>query len=536
MRSQRAVMLATGLAAALPILVSVVRALVGDWTLEGDQAIAATRAYDVFTYESPLVGPWSTTSNFLGRDAFHPGPLLYWLLAVPTRVPGVGTYPVVMGAVNVAAVLGVVALAHRRGGRALMFATAAALALMCASLSTEVLREVWNPSAPVVPFALLIFLCWSLACGDLELLPLTVLVASFAMQCHLIFLLPSVLLVGAGLAGLVLSRRHVADKRSVRRWTVAAVVVGLLAWSGPLLDQALYWGGFDRGHGNLATLADAVGSREEPVGAKPGLYAVVRAVGAPPWWLRAPQTDAVRAFDIFSRPGPLSFASTGVVLLGLAACALLAARRRSWDIVSACVLALLLCVALGVSTASYPRSSIFGYAYATRWASPMGMWTWLCLGWSAVTLWSPTRVMRRAQTPAMTAVALSAVVAIAVVVAASQGPDSQERLYKPVAAVVASVESALPNPRAVRLDGADLQFGSAVTLALRRRGAAVGVGFDEQFGRRYHVSVHTYDHVLDFRQGATPPADGRRIARVHVRGQRVKTLSVFLRRPTAGEP
>lgn len=200
-RSQRLIVLLTGLVAALPVLVSVVRALTGDWTLEGDQAIAATRAYDVLTRESPLVGPWSTTSSFLGQDAFHPGPLLYWLLAVPTRVPGVESYPVVMGAVNVAAVMGVVALAHRRGGRALMFAAAAALALMCSSLSTEVVREVWNPSAPVVPFALLIFLCWSLACGDLELLPLTILVASFAMQCHLIFLLPTLVLIGTGLAG-----------------------------------------------------------------------------------------------------------------------------------------------------------------------------------------------------------------------------------------------------------------------------------------------------------------------------------------------
>jgi hypothetical protein len=526
----------TGAVAALPVLVSVVRALTGDWTLEGDQAIAATRAYDVFTTESPLLGPWSTTSYFLDQATFHPGPLLYWLLAVPTRFPGVGSYPIVMGAVNVAAVMGTVALAHRRGGRALMFTTAGALAVMCASLSTEVLREVWNPSAPVLPFALLIFSCWCVACGDVELLPLTVLVGSFVTQCHLIFLLPTLALVGAGMIGLSLLRAHRADHRPARRWAIAAVVVGLIAWSGPSLDQALHWGGFDRGHGNLATLVDAARSREDPVGAKAGLYAVVRAVGVPPWWLRAPQSDVIRVFDIFARPGLLAFASTGVILLGLIWCGLLGARRRRWEVVSGCALTLLLCAALALTTASFPRPSIFGYAYASRWASPMGMWTWLILGWSAATLWSPRWAVRRAASPALTAVALSTVLTIAVVVAASQGPDSQERLYKPVAAVVHSVETALPHPGTVRIDRADLAFGSAMTLALRRRGGTVGISFGEQFGRAYHLGDRTYDHVLDMRRGATPSPGGRRIARVQVHGPDVETYSLYLRRATAREP
>jgi hypothetical protein len=193
--------------------------------------------------------------------------------------------------------------------------------------------------------------------------------------------------------------------------------------------------------------------------------------------------------------------------------------------------------ALALTTAAFPRSSIFSYAYGSRWASPMGMWTWLVLAWSAATLWSPAWATRRAPAPAAaSAVALGVVLAIAVVVAASQGPDSQERLYKPVAAVVESVETALPRPGAVRIDGANLQFGGAVTFALRHRGGAVGISFDEQLGREYRVGVHTYDHVLVFREGATPSPRGRLIARVQARDTRVRTYSVYLRRPTAGEP
>ena len=66
-----------------------------------------------------------------------------------------------------------------------MFATAAAIGLMCQSLSSESLHDVWNPAAGLFPFLLLCFLCWSLACGEHRLLPLTVLVASFVTQTHL---------------------------------------------------------------------------------------------------------------------------------------------------------------------------------------------------------------------------------------------------------------------------------------------------------------------------------------------------------------
>src|SRR5437773_2577598 len=81
-----------------------------------------------------------------------------------------------------------------------------ALALMCRSLPAETLHDIWNPSAGVMPFTLLIFVCWSLACGDHWLLPPAILLASFASQAELTFLLPSVLLLAVGAAGLIATR------------------------------------------------------------------------------------------------------------------------------------------------------------------------------------------------------------------------------------------------------------------------------------------------------------------------------------------
>ena len=83
-----------------------------------------------------------------------------------------------------------------------MFVVAVAVALMCRSLTPEVFHDVWNASAGLFPFTLLIFLCWSLACGEYRLLPVTVLVASFVVQCQFAFLPPSLCVLAVGLAGL----------------------------------------------------------------------------------------------------------------------------------------------------------------------------------------------------------------------------------------------------------------------------------------------------------------------------------------------
>jgi hypothetical protein len=312
------------------------------------------QAFDVFTSETPLVGQFSLASNLSGEPTFTPGPLLFWLLAVPARLPGVAAFPLVMGALNAAAVVGTVALAHRRGGRQLMFMTAAAVALMCASFQTEVTREIWNASAPLLLLTLQVFVCWSLACGEYRLLPLAVLLTSFEMQTYLTYLIPSVGLLGAGIVGLVVSRtreparRGQRDKatgranRSFRRWLLAALAVGLLCWSAPLMDQALAWVGANRGYGNLANLADAARSREAPLGPTGGAYAIVRALGIPPSWLRAPQSEAERVFEIFGRPDPLALVSSAAILIGLVICLVVAVRRRRPDVVAACGLALVL--------------------------------------------------------------------------------------------------------------------------------------------------------------------------------------------------
>ena len=83
------------------------------------------RSYDVFTGHPPLVGMPSTgPTGVLAEQAFHLGPLLFWLLALPAHFLGPSSLAVTVGLVNVACVMGTVAWRDGAAGAA-QFATAA---------------------------------------------------------------------------------------------------------------------------------------------------------------------------------------------------------------------------------------------------------------------------------------------------------------------------------------------------------------------------------------------------------------------------
>ena len=203
----RLLTLMVGICAAGLVIASTVRALIDGWMPAGDQANIATRAYDVLTSRTPLLGLHSDASAVTHHAVYSLGPMLFWLLALPARSGSSGALILTMGLLNTASIVGVIVLARRRGGRALMFITAIAVLLMSRSLAPEVLHDVWNPSAGLFPFTLLIFLCWSLACGEYRLLPLTVLVASFVLQCQLAFVPPTLGVLVVGVGGLGVSLR-----------------------------------------------------------------------------------------------------------------------------------------------------------------------------------------------------------------------------------------------------------------------------------------------------------------------------------------
>jgi hypothetical protein len=73
-----------GASVAIPVVVATTHAVDAGWIPTSDDAIVAVRAFDVFSAYPPLVGQYTQSSPLIGEVTYGLGPLLSWLLAVPT--------------------------------------------------------------------------------------------------------------------------------------------------------------------------------------------------------------------------------------------------------------------------------------------------------------------------------------------------------------------------------------------------------------------------------------------------------------------
>jgi hypothetical protein len=546
--ARHALTVLAGLGAALPVIVAGVRALANGWLPVADQGTIATRAYDVFTSHTPLVGQFSMASGVVGHVTYSPGPMLYWLLALPARFGGPAALTLTMTAFNAAAILGSVALARRRGGRALMFAAATAIALMSHSLGTEALHGIWNPAAGVFPLLLLIFMCWSLACGERWLLPLAVLVGSFVVQCHLAYVAPALGLLGVGVIGLLVSRAHRDGDGATRtgggehrrgslwRPALAGLLVALICWSAPLVEEITH------SPGNLSVLASAARARGKTEGASVGWRVLAHAVGVSPRWLRAPEREVydhhghqvgvvsggdygdTRLSDVWAAPSVLGNISSLLVLFALAVMTLAAIRARRGDLVAGGVIAALLCGSLAGLASATPVGAVHSLGYTLWWGSLVGMWVWLLLLWSSVVLvrdWVTGRERRwpSGHSASLTRVdrwrplgAMGALAACALAVAAAERTDAHQPEFRPLRTITDRLDRAVRRGRTVLLTQrgfAALPLEPLVKYSLWRRGVHV-VGYEGRMrlGRLYALVRHLYDLQVEVAE-ARHPAIGR---------------------------
>jgi len=514
--ADRRLELAVGLLAALPIIIAAGYAMTDDWAPLGDDAYIGIRAFDVFTDRSPLVGQRSSgASGVLTETAYSPGPLLFWLLAIPVRLPDPVWMTLTTGAVNVASVIGAIVLARRRGGRPLMFATAIAIPVMLASLPAETYADVWNSSAPLMPLVLLVFLAWSVASGDHRLLPLTVVVASFAVQSHLTFVAPA---AGLTLVALGCAIAFGLARRWPRRWVIATLAAAAVCWSAPLIDQAVHR------PGNFVVLVRSAFSDEPSLGFSAGWRAVTHMVGVPPWWLQDNRETLDRIGDLSVRPGALAIASALLVLAALGVVALAGWRRRRPDLFAAGALGLTLCVAVGLGASSTPTNAFGTVVYTLRWASPAGMCVWLLLGWGAATLWRERAAAPRWRLAHASAAAVALTALTAAAVAIGENPPRHEP-YDPMRRIADRLETEVPATGATRVvatnSGATLGLGSELEVGivfwLRRHGR--GVVTRPQVADRLTPSYArgSYERVLHLFVDVPPAGAGRVIARLPVK-------------------
>jgi hypothetical protein len=558
--------LAAGVAAAIPVIVSTVHAVEAGWEPDGDDGIILTRALDVFSSHSPLIGQYSEAGNVTGQIVHSPGPMLYWLLAIPVRLGGPASAAIAMGVVNTLCIVGCVMLARRRGGLVLMFAVSIGIALMCQSLAGEIFHDVWNPSAAMFPFLLLIFLCWSLACGDYRLLPAVVVVASFVTQTHLTYLTPTIAIVVIGLVGLGVMRlvpwwsaRRAGlarPRRVIWRWTLLATLVFGLCWSAPLIDE------LEHSPGNLSLIVTTVQDRGRTLGPHVGWNAVVEAIGFKPWFLYEPQSEWGRKRSVRVTPASSQTDSALALLAMLALIAVAAALRRRIDLCAAALMGLGMCLGLGADAANTPVVPLLAgtLGYTLWWGSELGLWVWLVvawslscvLGWLARLAWPRLLAATQRSKPRLPgAVTVSATIALLLAgvlgtagvgraVANAERRDSHVREYAPTTKIGRALVAALPPRRAIDyelgpLDLATQPIEPAIRFWLVKHGdRPLANGSLPRLGPFYQLDHRHYTWIVYLGNGTARHPPLRLVARVHFHDRwGAETLSAWVGRARA---
>ncbi|MBA2625411.1 MAG: hypothetical protein H0U89_07385, partial [Acidimicrobiia bacterium] len=350
----------------VPLLASAVVLVVdvgSDYQPTGDQAMIELRTSDVGSSEV-LTGLYS-------RDGWnHPGPALFYLLALPYRLAGEASISLAVGALllNGAALAGIIVVAARRGGVALLLGAVVGCALLARTLGPEHLKDVWNPYLPVLPFALLLFLVWSLACERPWALPAVAGVGSFVAQTHVGYVPLAVPLAAIGVVVLVVRRR--GEWRGLAPPVLVTFAVLTVFWVPPVVEQVAHAGG------NLGELAEYFGSNgDETRTLTEGYRVMASQFELPPEWLVGPPDPTFT-----SEPRALTSRPVPVLLVPLAAAGLVAWRRRAR---APLALVVVVSVALVVGSLSVARTIGLIYTYRLRWTWVVGVTAAIAVAWTA---------------------------------------------------------------------------------------------------------------------------------------------------------
>lgn len=312
-------------AAITPIVVAAAAAIAGHWTAMGDNAHVLLRSRDVFTRHIPLVGARSSSGLALDFEFNSPGPLLYYLFAVPARLWGDAGLVVAVAAMAIASVVGVAYVLERHAGPAIAVLGLVAVTGLGWTMGRPLLVEPWQPHSLLHPFLLFLVLAWVTAAGDWRLLPWTAGVATLLLQSHLTYayVVPAVSLAAvAGLAIGAAARRRGGEawpeeRRRLRRASVATGIVLAVLWLPTVVEQVVA-----TGRGNLERVLDAARSDVPTVGAEAGVRRAAEVLALWPSWLR-PSFGR----DLFREPAPALVAS----VVGLAALAAVLGIAGWWS-------------------------------------------------------------------------------------------------------------------------------------------------------------------------------------------------------------
>ena len=343
------------------------------WRPVGDEAAIALRSWNSLTAHGPLVGQ----ATRLAHGVFDPGPLEYWLLAIPVHLDTV--HGVLWGAIIfclVACSLAVEAAWSVLGAAGGLCASGFIVGLTL-WMPIIAVTPSWNPWFGLMFFIAALAAAWAVMSGHRGWWPALVISASIAAQSHLMFTVPSgALAILALIVGLVDTIRG----RAGSRWVVAGLIAGAACWSGPLIQQ------FTSRNGNLGLLLrSSGGSGGARTGGAFSLRALSAATEPVPIWLK-PSMHPLAIYRLINHR-PAWFALAVLVLLAVAA--VMAVRPlRCRPLGSLAVVSLVISLGSLVTYSSIPvhHTSLNTLIYLIVLLFPVGVLSWLVVGgWAVLT-------------------------------------------------------------------------------------------------------------------------------------------------------
>ena len=402
----------------LPLSIAALRSVLDDPVApSGDVALIELRVRDVGE-RTPLLGSY-------GRYGFnHPGPLLFYVLAVPYRLLGARFAGLELGTLVLGA-LAIVAVAWvgvRRGGVPLLLWAGLLVALLVHGVGPAWIADPWEPHGLLLPCAALVLLAFDVAAGRWWTLPLVAGTASLLAQAQAT-LLPFALALGAvAVAGVVVSLLRSPDARSRALGPLgASAAVTAVLWAPTVLEQ------LTRDPGNLRAMVRSLDRPEPVLGIADGIRLVAIQLGhRGPWMGWSTPLDG---FGLTVDPGGAPVVPLGAVALLVAM--VVGLRRR----LPAGLLAAAAALAAVVGALSLSRLLGPVFIWIPQWTRVLGFACWLAVGWVLASA-LPASVRDRARVP-LVAVLLVATLGLSAVNAVEAA--TVDRVDDPVGRVVAGL-------------------------------------------------------------------------------------------------
>ena len=441
----------------LPFGVSAVALVLGagDYLPVSDHALIEMRIRDIGTH--PVL-----TGLYSRNDWSHPGPLYFYVLAPLYRLAGSASIAVNLGAllINATSIVGMAVVARRRGGVPLLLVTLAACALVVRTLGVDFVSDPWNTYVTVLPFGLLVFLVWAMACGETWALPVGAVAASFLAQTHVGFLVLAVPLFAVGAAWL-------AATRGRDTWPAAAWAAGLLAlvWSPVVVDLVTGT------TGNLGVAYDWFRhGGDDAHSVLEGWRVVSGQLEVPPEWLvahREPLWLTGEPVFLYQTPRPL--------LVPLVALSAWWFRRRGEG--DGLRLLAVFGLTFALAVVAVWRTVGLAFDYRLRWTWVVGLLSAVVVAWAAAT-W------RRREVTALAVAALIGASSVSAAVA-TRGETPRQADTAVLAALLPGVLAAVgDDPAQVVVHGGGYAGASwytrSLVLLLERRGVAARMLPDER--------------------------------------------------------